>query len=183
MLWAYLSPQWFETLKKIILCMGVLSARMSVDRLYAVPTEARRRSRIPWNWSYRSLWAVLWVLGINSDPLEEQLVLILTECLSIPVVVLILNVLQRLEGWSPADYAQSRGGSVMRSSLLAVCSLGVCPKEIFWEDNPSFVFAYWMSWGQQFHHVWAITFCFATGPSHCGWKSLRLWPHINLSSF
>ena len=30
-----------------------------------VPTEARRGHRLPWNWSYRWLWATVWVLRIE----------------------------------------------------------------------------------------------------------------------
>jgi hypothetical protein len=30
-----------------------------------VPTEVRRRCQILWNWSYKRLWATVWVLGIE----------------------------------------------------------------------------------------------------------------------
>jgi hypothetical protein len=30
-----------------------------------VPREARREHWIPWNWSYRQLWATMWVLGVE----------------------------------------------------------------------------------------------------------------------
>jgi hypothetical protein len=36
-------------------CVDVLSACLSVYPVHAVPTEARRGHRIPWDWSYRWL--------------------------------------------------------------------------------------------------------------------------------
>jgi hypothetical protein len=35
--------------------------------------------QITWNWSYRQLWAPMWVLGIEADSLEEQTVPLTTE--------------------------------------------------------------------------------------------------------
>lgn len=48
-----------------LMCMGILPACMSVDHVIEVFHEARRRHWIPWCWSYRWLWAVTWVLGIE----------------------------------------------------------------------------------------------------------------------
>lgn len=48
------------------MCMGILPACMSVDRVTAVFHETRRRHWIPWSWSYRWMWAVTWVLGIET---------------------------------------------------------------------------------------------------------------------
>ncbi|KAL6040207.1 hypothetical protein STEG23_016024, partial [Scotinomys teguina] len=38
--------------------------------------EAKRRNRIPWNWSYR---APMWTEGIEPGPLEKQIILLLAE--------------------------------------------------------------------------------------------------------
>ena len=59
-LWNYFLPYLF-----IFLCfngmrMGVLSACMSVHFKHAWCWSQR-----PWNWSYRRLWAAVWVLGFK----------------------------------------------------------------------------------------------------------------------
>jgi hypothetical protein len=54
------------------MCMSVLPACMSV---YHVHEDCQ----IPWDWSYRRLWAAVWVLGMNPGPLEKQPVLLITE--------------------------------------------------------------------------------------------------------
>jgi hypothetical protein len=51
--------------------MNVLPACMSVPHLHIVCSEARRGYQIPWNWSYRWLWAVTWGLGIKSRSSER----------------------------------------------------------------------------------------------------------------
>jgi hypothetical protein len=35
--------------------------------------------QILWNWSYRQVWAAMWVLELNPGPLEEKVVLLTTE--------------------------------------------------------------------------------------------------------
>lgn len=35
--------------------------------------EARRRSKIPWTWSYEWLWAAKWVQGTESYPIQIYL--------------------------------------------------------------------------------------------------------------
>lgn len=30
-----------------------------------VPTKVKRRNQIPWNWNYKQLWAVTWILGLE----------------------------------------------------------------------------------------------------------------------
>jgi hypothetical protein len=35
--------------------------------------------QISWNWSYRQLWAAVWVLGIEPGSFEDQPVLLTTE--------------------------------------------------------------------------------------------------------
>lgn len=41
----------------------------------SVPSEARRHY-ITWNWSYRPLWATMWMLGVKLGSLQEQPVLL-----------------------------------------------------------------------------------------------------------
>jgi hypothetical protein len=38
---------------------------MCVLHVYPVPAEGRGRHQLPWSWSYRWLWGVLWVLRIE----------------------------------------------------------------------------------------------------------------------
>jgi len=55
-----------EAFKNILnICMWVLSACMPVHHLHAGPTDDRRKSQMPWNRSYRWLWATMWMLGIK----------------------------------------------------------------------------------------------------------------------
>lgn len=53
---------------------------------YAQKSEEGFRS--PWNWSYRQLWATLWVLELNLSPLQEQVLLTLVPFLQPPHVLL-----------------------------------------------------------------------------------------------
>jgi hypothetical protein len=43
--------------------MCILSACMLIHHMYALHMELRRGHWILWNWSYRRLWAAMWVLG------------------------------------------------------------------------------------------------------------------------
>ena len=52
---------------------------MSVYHVHAVAVTDRRRHQVPWDWGYRQLSAVIWVLGIEPSPLKEQPVLLTTE--------------------------------------------------------------------------------------------------------
>lgn len=45
--------------------MGVISTCMSVYHMCLVPTAVRRKDWIPWNWSYKYLQTIIWVLGIE----------------------------------------------------------------------------------------------------------------------
>jgi hypothetical protein len=59
------------------MCLSVLSACMSVYDMCACHVqkkdmESRRRHWIPWSWSYRQLWGLMWVLESNPGPLEDQ---------------------------------------------------------------------------------------------------------------
>ena len=54
--------------------MGVLPVYIHAPHMYLEPSEARR-CQIPWDWSYRQLWAVMWYWELNLGPLEEQPVL------------------------------------------------------------------------------------------------------------
>lgn len=57
-----------------------LPACMSVHHLCVWdPLETRRGHQIFWNWSYRYLWATLWVLGVEPGSLEERPVLLITK--------------------------------------------------------------------------------------------------------
>ena len=49
------------------MCIGVLPSCMSGWRY-----------KVPWNWTYRQLWASMWLLGIEPCPPEEQPVLLTT---------------------------------------------------------------------------------------------------------
>jgi hypothetical protein len=46
-----------------VLCISTLPVCMGVNHMGTVPTQARKWFQIPWNWSYRCLWASGWVLG------------------------------------------------------------------------------------------------------------------------
>lgn len=46
-------------------CMGLLSACMPTLCVWLVSREAWRGHQIPWDWSYRQLWAIVWMLGIE----------------------------------------------------------------------------------------------------------------------
>ena len=56
---------WWWWGEYFILCGDTLLVCMSVHHIHAVPAEARRGCQILWSWSYRSLWAAMWVLGIQ----------------------------------------------------------------------------------------------------------------------
>lgn len=45
--------------------MGVLPTFVWAPCASQMPTKSRRGCCIPWNWSYRWLWVILWVLGIK----------------------------------------------------------------------------------------------------------------------
>lgn len=45
--------------------MDVVPACVAMYHMNAVPEEDRRGHCIPWAWSYRQLWVVVWVLGIE----------------------------------------------------------------------------------------------------------------------
>jgi hypothetical protein len=47
--------------------------------LGVLPIEVRRGYPIVWSWSYRQVWAAMWGLGSEPDPLEEQYVLLTAE--------------------------------------------------------------------------------------------------------
>ena len=49
------------------MCMSGLPVYRYVHYL-CVPVGGRREHWIPWNWSYRWVWAVVWVLGTESGP-------------------------------------------------------------------------------------------------------------------
>jgi hypothetical protein len=55
-----------------------LPAGIFVHHIHAVPTEARRLW-VPWDKTYRRLWATMWVMGVETRPQERQLVVINTE--------------------------------------------------------------------------------------------------------
>lgn len=57
------------------MCIGVLPAYMSVHLVYALPVEARRRTQIPRDWSYKVVVSHHGVLGIDSVSLGELAVL------------------------------------------------------------------------------------------------------------
>lgn len=82
----------FSPLRKIFefliyLCIGVLSASssMSMYHVYIWYTKRLKKNKnsrvhwIPWNWSYRWLWAALSVMGVKLGPAEEQLMLLTPE--------------------------------------------------------------------------------------------------------
>ena len=54
-----LSPFW----KICISCVWMISLHVG---LYNTHNGSRKEHRIPWNWSYRKLWATLWVMGTES---------------------------------------------------------------------------------------------------------------------
>lgn len=47
-----------------------------------VPKKVRGKQHMPWEWSYRKLEDITWVLGLIPDILQEQKVLVTTEQLS-----------------------------------------------------------------------------------------------------
>lgn len=53
------------------ICLCVLSACISVNYIYVLPTEARIRYSVPWDWSSRWLWASMWVLGSKPGASER----------------------------------------------------------------------------------------------------------------
>lgn len=57
---------------------------------YSVSLEVRRRSWIPWNWSFRWLWAAFGCWELNLCPLEEKHILLTTEHLSSPTECCVL---------------------------------------------------------------------------------------------
>lgn len=70
-------------------CFSVILC-MSVNHMYAAPTETRRGYQILRNWSYRWLWDPIWVLGSNAGPVQEQQVLLITEPSLWPLVLCLL---------------------------------------------------------------------------------------------
>ena len=48
------------------MCVGVLSGYVCVPLAILMSTKARRGNQIPWIWSYRWLWATVWILGTES---------------------------------------------------------------------------------------------------------------------
>lgn len=53
------------------MCMGVLPACPSVDRMRAMPSRGQKRASVSPRTGDRLLWAALWVLGIEPGPPEE----------------------------------------------------------------------------------------------------------------
>ena len=58
--------------------MGVLY-RQNTCVFTACMPGSRRRCQVPWDRSYRQLWATMWVLGLEPGSLEEQPVLLTIE--------------------------------------------------------------------------------------------------------
>lgn len=52
---------------------------MFISIMCVVPFEVKRGDQIPWSWSYKLLWANMWVLEMNSGPLQKQQVFLTTE--------------------------------------------------------------------------------------------------------
>lgn len=48
---------------------------MYVYYMHVVPKKTRRGHQKPPNWSYRRLWAAMWMLGIELGPLEQLVLL------------------------------------------------------------------------------------------------------------
>ena len=73
--WAIVSPQstrtitntlWFLILFYVYGCFACMYVRLCL-----VHGEAWRGHQVPWNWSYRQLWAAMWVLGIEPRPFRR----------------------------------------------------------------------------------------------------------------
>lgn len=78
--------------------------------------DARIGCQIPWNWSYRQLWAATWVLQINLGPLKEQLLLTAEALLQ----TLVLNLLKYLQSGT-----ETSSIALDPVSLLRTCSSGM----------------------------------------------------------
>lgn len=61
------------------MCIGVLTAYISVHHTYAWCLETRRGYQIHRNWSYRWLWAVAWGLGIEPGSSKKHPMLLIIE--------------------------------------------------------------------------------------------------------
>lgn len=55
------------------MCMHALHSCLSVHYMCAVPSKDRKWHHIPWNWSYRQLWATKWVLGTEPRSSERAI--------------------------------------------------------------------------------------------------------------
>lgn len=63
------------------MCLGVLTACLSVYRMHACSaSEKQRRTWILWNWSYRQVLDTMWVLG--TEPLSSVRATSAANCLS-----------------------------------------------------------------------------------------------------
>lgn len=49
-----------------------LSVCVSVYHIQTVAEEVRRRHQIPWAWSYKWLWATMWVLGTEPESFTRE---------------------------------------------------------------------------------------------------------------
>lgn len=71
-----LGTERFKSLKKNIdlpiFYEYVFFACMSVHHVCTMFMEVRNQCQMFWNWSYRCLWATMYLLGLSSGPLQEQ---------------------------------------------------------------------------------------------------------------
>ena len=74
--------------------VAILSVCIYVYLKCLVTVEARKGHQIPWNWSYRQSWAVLWMLGTKLEFFERTASALTAEPpLSLVVVVWFLLLL------------------------------------------------------------------------------------------
>lgn len=79
-------------------CMSVLPVYMYEHSVWLVPSEARRKCCISWNWSYRLLWVTMWELDL--EPVSFGRVASALSCyvffLAPAHIVLLLRIKERM---------------------------------------------------------------------------------------
>ena len=93
-----------------------------------VPTKIKRRNQIPWNWNYKQLWAVTWILGLEPKFSTGQLLVFPAfQCYNIYSVILrLMHLQQSARSLSSAPYSMSREHMEMRSLWWDSWEKSVC---------------------------------------------------------
>lgn len=121
--------RFFTFLKKFYVCGCFSYMYVCAPRVWYQPTEVRRWHWIPWNWSYRQLWAAMRLNAGNwiQSPQKEQQVLLIAEsslhpvswCLGsrAPMFILLSSIQSMAKITSPQKSSVAHVGLIQRKGL------------------------------------------------------------------